>query len=436
MNVWPALQERVEAPAADRWLNMLRVEEQERVLLLEAPNRFSASWIQERFLGELQEHLEELRPGWSIELTVGRGAPVEYQPEGPSDSQLPLPCAPLDRWARCEYTFERFVSGASNALAYEVAQGMVRGDSQLRALFLLAGPGLGKTHLGTAVAHAVKTRAPQLKVRCLGAEQFVGEMVRAIQARSIDAFQEKYQKADLLVLEEVHFVGGKDRTQREVAGVLDCLMDHRCRVVLSSVLPPGEIPNLRSSLKSRFHQAILAEVGSPDTEMREKILQQRAEEVGFVLPDDVLELLAGETEGRDVRSLEGVLAQIRARGEMLREKITPMLAREVLELYRDGGSDAGVTLRKVLEVVSKVYGVEPRDVQARGRQKPLSTARSVYCFLAREHTPASLKEIGALVNRSHGTVLYSIERVAQKSRRDAGLHKQLEFLSERLEGKR
>jgi chromosomal replication initiator protein len=393
--------------------------------------------VREQYYDALASALQEIAPDRTLEIKAGPARPAaDYDPDPAPTGQIPLPCTPAkDRWSHCAYTFERFVVGASNAFAYELAQGLVRGDDQIEALFLLAGTGLGKTHLGTAVAHAVKTRAPNLRVECLGAEKFVNEMIRAIQAQAMAAFQEKYQRADLLVLEEVHFVGGKERTQREVAGVLDCLMDHRCRVVMSSVLSPADIPNLRSSLKSRFHQAILAEVKPPDEETRGKIFRQRAQEAGFVVPEEVVDLLVEKTPDHDVRALEGMLKQLRARSDMLKEKLTPRIASEVLELYGARRSGSGMTLRKILDEVCRAYHLPAKDAQARGRQKIQALARGVYCFLCREHTQATLQDIGALINRNHATVIYAIERIGQRIQRDEGLRKQVMFLSERLNGK-
>jgi chromosomal replication initiator protein len=263
------------------------------------------------------------------------------------------------------------------------------------------------------------------------AEDFTNEMISSLKAGRIEAFKKRYrQRCDVLLLEEVHFLGGKEKIQAELGYTLDALADDNKKIVFTSALPPKDVPRMSKELTSRLTSGLVTTIAGPDYDTRVQILTKKASAYQVALSKEVIHFLA-ERLKRDVRQMESALKCLNARAELVGARIDMDLAREVVSALVSG--ERSITPADIIQLVCRYYRVDPEKVTSRSRKKVYAGPRNIYAYLCRHHSDETLAGIGKTINRSHSTVLYSVELVEHKMKTDRNLKHQVDFLSKRLD---
>ncbi len=417
------------------WISPISlIEKKEDTLVLGCPNKFSLNWIHENYTAMIQERLTHLGNGnCRLSFKVTGGAKLIPQPTTIAPSQqLPLPNMPvLGRTLNQGFTFDRFVVGKSNEFAYSASKALaLESNVSWRSLFILSNTGLGKSHLSQAAAHAITEKHPNLRVIYITAEDFVNEMIFALKNNRIEEFKNKYRRrCDVLLLEEVHFLGGKEKTQLELGYTLDALTNENKRIIYTSSFLPKDIPNFTRELSSRLTSGIITTIEKPDYETRVKILERKSSEQGIQLSEEIIHLLAKEL-ANDIRQMESALRCLKAKSELLREEINLDLAREVLQCHSSEGNS--LTSEDVKNIVCQYFKVEPEILRSKSRKKIHAYPRNIYVYLCRHHTDMTVEDIGRTLDRNHSTVLYASEVIEHKMKVDKKVRIQVEFLSRKL----
>ncbi len=350
--------------------------------------------------------------------------------------QLPLPgiCPqPMNgRILRKDYTFDHFVVGHNCNLAYQATLALAsRRHSDLNAVFLLSSTGMGKSHLSQAVGHKILSACPGERVYYMNAEDFTNEMVHSIKTNSIDTFKKRYREGcDVLLLEEIHMLSGRTRTQTELALVLDHLYESGKKLIFSSCASPSQIPKMSDHLVSRLGQSMMTVIEPPDFRTRVKILIKKASARGIELSGDVAEYMASELV-ENVRQLENGLIGVSSRSCLLGEQINLRLAEQVVRNIVTRRKN--ITIDSIARVVSREFGVPIKDMVSKSRKKSVVRPRQVAIFLSRRHTSLPLQSIGRKFNRMHATVIHSINSVEKELKLKGDLYSQVQIIEKKLE---
>ena len=340
------------------------------------------------------------------------------------------------------YTFDHFVIGKSNELAAAAAHAVSQAPGRVyNPLFLYGDTGLGKTHLMQAVAHAVMERQPEIRITFIGTEQFTNEMIGAIRERSTQEFRRRYRETDLLLVDDVQFLKGKESTQEEFFHTFNALYEAGRQIILTSDRPPSEIPGLEARLVSRFQWGMVADIELPDLEHRIAILRNKAmiDHLEMTIPEDVIRFIAEHVRS-NVRELEGSIIKLLAYASLKHRDITVDVAREALrDKLRPGDptalTTAGLNPDTIQQAVAKEWGVTTEGLRSKTRTKALTTPRQVAMFLMRELLSLQLVEIGAVFGgRDHSTVIHSLERVVSMMREEPAFALRVARLRTLLQG--
>jgi len=438
--VLTAVQVRLESKHAfDTWLKpIVPVLLSPQLVELEVPNPFFIDWIHQHHLSALRLSLREvLGADPEIRFIASESSSPPPPPE-PSPPRLEAPQIALPREDRAlldsrlnpRLTFTSFVVGGSNAFAHAGCRAVAeRPGEAYNPLFLFAGSGLGKTHLLHAIGHAVRARKPNARVCYVSAERFTNEMIYAIQHAQTLAFRNKYRNVDVLLIDDIQFLAGKESTQEEFFYTFNALRDAHKQVVVTADKAPKDIPMLEERLTSRFNQGLVADIEQPDLETRMAILRNRIEQDGdgVVLPDDVMLLIADRIR-TNVRELEGCLVRVLALGSLLHQEITLPMAEQVLQHYVNPEPDR-MTPERILSAVSERFGIKIELLCGSRRTQSVALPRQVAMYVMRQLTTMSLAEIGrAFGGRDHTTVLYACEKVATLLRTDNLLEEKVNTL--------
>lgn len=414
--------------AFDTWFKPIRPRELgPRLVDLEVPNAFFVDWIHEHHLSTLRVALHEVlgttpRVRFTPRELVAPAPPAPARPASAS----PAPgganaAAHANRpWAENplnpRLTFESFVVGGSNRFTHAACRAVAERPGEVyNPLFIYGGSGLGKTHLLHAVGHAVKNARPEARVQYVPAERFTNEMIFAIQRGQTLTFRNRYRNIDVLLLDDVQFLAGKESTQEEFFYTFNALRDAHKQIVVSADKAPRDIGHLEERLISRFNQGLVADLQQPDLETRIAILRNRCEQegAGVRLQDDVLLLLADRVRG-NVRELEGCLVRLFAWASLVKQEITLDLAEEVLGQYV-GVEPDHLQPERILTAVGEKFGVKGEALVGKRRTQAVALPRQVAMYLMRQLTDLSLAEIGrAFGGRDHTTVIYACEKIADR----------------------
>src|SRR5690348_7266381 len=337
------------------------------------------------------------------------------------------------------YTFRYFVIGKSNELAAAAAHAVAQAPARVyNPLFIYGDTGVGKTHLMQAIAHELLARKPDTRITFIGTEQFTNELVGSIQNRTTHQFRRRFRETDLLLVDDVQFLKGKEATQEEFFHTFNALYEAGRQIVLTSDRPPSEIPGLEARLVSRFQWGMVADVELPDLEHRIAILRQKSEldHLETTMPEDVLRFIA-ENVRSNVRELEGSIIKLLAFASLKHRDITVDLAREALRdklLGDEADSDRAVTPQTIQQAVAREWGVTPEGLRSKTRTKNLTVPRQVAMHLMRELLGMQLVEIGSTFGgRDHSTVIHSLERVTEMLESDANFSSRVKKVQQALE---
>jgi chromosomal replication initiator protein len=426
------------------WVKPLKLlDSDEQTIRLGCPNKFFRNWIKENYSSLFHSQLSRL--GLNNRTITFKVLPhrdlLDFKPQGGNGNgrQLLLPNMPAkaragDRYLDERFTFDKFVVGESNEFAYSVSKALANDAfCPYCSLLMLASTGLGKSHLAQAIGNFILQKKPSQRVLYITAEDFTNEMIFALKNNMIDHFKTKYRKAcDVLLLDEIHFLSGKEKTQIELGYTLDSLFTDRKKVIFTSALPLEEIPNMKKMLTSRISSGVLTNIEKPKFQTRLDILKQKAVERNISLPDNVASYLA-EKVTQDVRQLEGALVSLEAISFFLKKEISLDLARETLKQILP--PKPLVTIKEIQEIVCKYFKVDSDSLKSKSRKKIISYPRSTAIYLCREYTDSSLERIGQSFNRNHSTVLYDYEKIKKNIKIDESMRKEVDFLRRKIENR-
>ncbi|MBM7066466.1 chromosomal replication initiator protein DnaA [Actibacterium sp. 188UL27-1] len=420
---------------------------QNGVAQFKVPTNFIGNWVSRNFGDQIIQHLESSGADVDrIEFNVPRcgtspvpaDAKVAQQqpkvPAKPRETQADVPGAPIDR----RFTFDTFVVGKPNELAHAAARRVAEGGPvSFNPLFLYGGVGLGKTHLMHAIAWQLQNDRPDLRVVYLSAEQFMYRFVQALRERNTMEFKELFRSVDVLMVDDVQFIAGKDSTQEEFFHTFNALVDQHKQIIISADRAPGEIKDLEERIKSRLQCGLVVDLHPTDYELRLGILQQKVEQYrglyrGLVIADGVLEFLAHRIS-TNVRVLEGALTKLFAFASLVGREITLDLTQDCLaDTLR--ASDRKVTVEEIQRKVSEHYNMRLSDMIGPKRHRTIARPRQMAMYLAKQLTSRSLPEIGRRFGgRDHTTVMHAVKRIEELRSTDSQIAEDLDLLRRSLE---
>lgn len=428
------------------WIEPLKLSQLKNgVAQFEVPTIFFGDWVQRNYGDHIRSQLTSAgAPVDRLEFAVGTAAPVAARPSQAQAapklvrarvSEEELPGAPLD----ARFTFDSFVVGKPNELAHAAARRVAEGGPvTFNPLFLYGGVGLGKTHLMHAIAHELQARRPDLRVLYLSAEQFMYRFVQALRERQIMDFKELFRSVDVLMVDDVQFIAGKDSTQEEFFHTFNALVDANKQIVISADRAPGEIKDMEDRIKSRLQCGLVVDLHPTDYELRLGILQQKADFYrsqyrGLVLADGVLEFLAHRIT-TNVRVLEGALTRLFAFASLVGREITLDLAQDCLaDILRS--SDRKLSIEEIQRKVAEHYNVRLSDLIGPKRLRSIARPRQVAMYLSKQLTPRSLPEIGRRFGgRDHTTIMHGVRKIEELMTTDSQLADDLQLLRRLLQG--
>jgi chromosomal replication initiator protein len=445
--LWSAALERMKLqlsrPTFETWIQSAVPEQLEHnCLTLRTPNPFSKNWIQKYYVNTIVSALEEVA-GYPIEIQLI----VEHDEQSETEKRLftkekrqVLTPPILEQSAEprlklnSRYVFSRLVVGPNNRMAHAASLAVAESPGkEFNPLFLCGGVGLGKTHLMQAIGHYRLEIDPTARVYYVSTERFTNDLITAIQKDDMQSFRDLYRSADLLLVDDIQFIEGKEYTQEEFFHTFNALYNEGKQVVLASDRQPHQIPRLQDRLGSRFSMGLIADIQPPDFETRMAVLQKKAEYENMPLPRDVLEYIASNYTN-NIRELEGALnravAYISISGlPMTIDNITPVL-NPIMETVE-------ITPQDILAIVSKHFNVSIEDMKSSSRRREISTARQMGMYLMRHHTDLSLPKIGDVFGgKDHTTVLYSCDKIEQQKATNAEIVRTIRLLAEQITGRR
>ena len=442
--VWERVKESLKETLAENifnlWIEPIKfVQLQGGCLHLSTPDRYFSAYIRQNFLGAIENGMQEnglaatkvafCEEGSSPVVVTGTGA------KSAAGTPMRLPLIPENRSKfkalHPRYTFDEFMVGESNILAESACRSMVVKDGTIGpCLYINSDTGLGKSHLTHAVAHKIFAESPMTRLHYLTAKQFSAEMVRGIQTNSMDAFKRKYhENCDILLVEDVHALTGKKKTQEELNEVLDCLIKSGKRVILTANRAPRDLVGIDSEFLSRMSSGLVTSIKAPDIATRVRIVQKKAQLQQLMLDEELVDYLANHIRG-DIRKIESALIAVRAKARLTGGYLDLDLVREVVSSIV--GVSQMLSAATICELVSRQFNISIQDLQSRSRKKSITFPRQIAMYLARKHTEDSLVDIGRTFNRDHSTVLHSIKVISNQLLRDSSVNAQLEILSSKV----
>jgi chromosomal replication initiator protein len=434
--IWTTCLESLEGAGSTHkaWLAQTRpVAIADDTLVLAVPDEFVKEWIEQRYAPTMTAALARVagRP-LHIRVTVG---PLEDT--GADEEQVRQPAAPRPAADRPQltpkYTFERFVIGSSNRFAHAAAVAVAEAPAKsYNPLFIYGGAGLGKTHLLHAIGHYTGNLYPQARIRYVSSEQFTNEFINAIRDDRTGAFQRRYRDNDVLLIDDIQFLEGKERTQEEFFHTFNALHNADKQIVISSDRPPKQIATLEDRLRSRFEWGLITDIQPPDLETRIAILRKKSGADGLSVPDDVLSFIASKVQS-NIRELEGALIRVTAFASLNGSPIDLALAEIVLkDLFPDEGRRE-VSVPIIMAETATYFGLTIEDLTGSNRSRLLVTARQMAMYLTRELTDLSLPKIGqAFGGRDHTTVMHATQKIRGLMRERRSIYNQVQELTNRV----
>lgn len=404
-------------------------------LLLEVPDTYFRDWISENYLGIIREAVSSVsNSSLQVELKVPERAPAA------TDTSLLQNQIKQDRPDSTEnspilnpfYTFDSFVCGAGNRFAHAAAQAVAdKPGTSYNPLFIYGGVGLGKTHLLVAIGNHVLSRNKKAKISYYSSEKFMNEMINSIRYKKMDEFRSKFRKADVLLIDDIQFMAGKEATQEEFFHTFNSLHDAHKQIVVTSDKIPKDIPDLEERLRTRFEWGLLADIQPPDVETRIAILKKKAEHNGIPLPDDVA-LFLGSLAATNVRELEGMLLRLGAISSLTHVDISLQMARKALrEIVVEKSKD--VTIEQIQKQVCDHFHIKLSEIKSDKRLKNIVFPRQIAMFICRELTKSSFPEIGEKFGgKDHSTIIHSAKKIEKQITTDAGLKDTIDCLIKTL----
>ncbi|RAU91776.1 chromosomal replication initiator protein DnaA [Paenibacillus sp. YN15] len=432
------IQTKVSKPSFDTWLKSTKATVfNENALLICAPNTFAKEWLEAKYAKLIQSTVAEtLDRHVDIQFTIDDVPPPAAVQTAPA-VQPPRPAAAMlheDSFSlNPKYTFDTFVIGSGNRFAHAASLAVAEAPAKAyNPLFLYGGVGLGKTHLMHAIGHYVLEHNPSAKVLYISSEKFTNEFINAVRDNVGESFRNKYRKIDVLLIDDIQFLAGKEGTQEEFFHTFNALHEESKQIIISSDRPPKEIPTLEDRLRSRFEWGLITDIQPPDLETRIAILRKKAKAENLDIPNEAMVYIANQID-TNIRELEGALIRVVAYSSLINEDVTVHLAAEALKDIIPNSKPKVITIHDIQQRVGEFYGMKVEDFKARKRTKAVAFPRQVAMYLSRELTEHSLPKIGeAFGGRDHTTVIHAHEKISSSLANDQELAKIIRNLTEKI----
>lgn len=433
------VEEKVSKPSFDTWLKNTKAEKlQEDTLIVSAPNEFARDWLEGRYTILISEILFEitgasLNTKFVIPETNEGSDNVNTTPKSiPTVSTNQDTVAPKTM-LNSNYTFDTFVIGSGNRFAHAASLAVAEAPAKAyNPLFIYGGVGLGKTHLMHAIGHYVRDHNPNANVVYLSSEKFTNEFINAIMDNKTINFRNKYRNVDVLLIDDIQFIAGKESTQEEFFHTFNTLHEENKQIIISSDRPPKEIPTLEDRLRSRFEWGLITDITPPDLETRSAILSKKAKAEGLDIPNEVMLYIANQID-TNVRELEGALIRVVAYSSLVNQDIDASLAADALKDIIPSKKPKMITIQKIQQVIGEKYNIRQDDFIAKKRTKSIAFPRQIAMYLSREMTDLSLPKIGEeFGGRDHTTVIHAHEKIARMLENDTSLNQDIEDVKEQL----
>ncbi|HEY9632268.1 MAG TPA: chromosomal replication initiator protein DnaA [Coleofasciculaceae cyanobacterium] len=441
IQVLERLQLQLSRPTFETWIKTASAEQLENnCLVIRTPNPFARNWLQKYYIKTIAEVVQDIL-GQSVEIQLIVTSGDDGSPNGETDVSWSLPVVtsasettsihqPRPSELNPKYIFSRFVVGSNNRMAHAASLAVAESPGrEFNPLFLCGGVGLGKTHLMQAIAHFRLDNCPDSKIFYVSTEQFTNDLIAAIRKDSMQSFREHYRAADVILVDDIQFIEGKEYTQEEFFYTFNTLHEAGKQVVLASDRPPNQIPRLQERLCSRFSMGLIADIQAPDLETRMAILQKKAEYENIRLPRAVIEYIATSYTS-NIRELEGAL--IRAVAYISISGL-PMTVENIAPILNPPTQKVQASPETILMAIADAFNVSVEDLKSNSRRREISWSRQIGMYLMRQHTALSLPRIGEeFGGKDHTTVMYSCDKIAQLRENDAALDHTLRQLSDRI----
>ena len=429
----------------ETWIRPLSVAVDDSSIVLEAPNRFNATWVTDNYTHQIREVASSVWPEpFEVTITVSPLEPTEATVDEPlvphqptlSDSLESPPARSTEAATSnlvARYSFDNFVVGPSNRFAHAAAQAVAEQPGRhYNPLFIYAGAGLGKTHLLHAVGQHRLELDATATVRYVTSESFFNDFINSIRRKRMDDFKSRYRQVDLLLLDDVQFFEGKEQVLEEFFHTFNSLYEAGNQLVISSDRPPRELRTIEDRLRSRFEWGLTTDIQSPDVETRHAILRKNAANGRVHVPDEVLGFIAANVFD-NIRELEGALTRVTAYALLTDEPVTEEMAASVLKDVVKLQDSAPLTVDGIIATTAQYYGIPSTDLTGPSRRQPLARQRQITMYICRQHTELSLPKIGAAFGgRDHTTVMHAVEKIGRLLPEDQDIFDQVTAITQQL----
>ena len=431
-----SLQETLPESEYNLWIKPLTCKSQdEQNLELIGPDRFFCSWVRDRYLDLINDTLKSVSTDIrTVSLSVAGPLQIECKKSG----QLRLPGVHNQkqqlRSLHPAYTFDQFMVGQSNMLARSACNALANNDQTYgNSLFINSSTGLGKSHLTQAVVHTVLDTAPSTMLHYVTAQQFSAEMVNGIMNKTMEQFSQKYiNNCDMLLVEDIHTLVGKNKTQEQLNTILDYLIKSGKRVILTAAVTPRRLDGIDEDFKSRMTSGLVTKIDAPDYATRVNIIRHKAQVNNLTLDDSLVDFLAQNLKG-DIRKTESAIIGIKAKSCLLDTPPNKTLIREVLSEVI--GSRSNLDGETIQSFIGNQFNISVEELKSRTRKRSVTFPRQMGMYLTRKHTDISLADIGSLYNRDHSTVLHAIRVITRDISRTSSVKEQVEILDNKLQNR-
>jgi chromosomal replication initiator protein len=435
------IQARLSKPSFDTWLKSTKANMYDgNTLIISAPNTFAKEWLENRYTKLISKTILE-HTGKNVEIKYIIEASDSKIHTGNSMNLIQNPSPQVrsiqddatTNMMNSRYTFDTFVIGSGNRFAHAASLAVAEAPSKsYNPLFLYGGVGLGKTHLMHAIGHYVLEHNPEARVLYISSEKFTNEFINAIRDNRGEGFRNKYRSIDVLLIDDIQFLAGKEQTQEEFFHTFNALHEEGKQIIISSDRPPKEIPTLEERLRSRFEWGLITDIQPPDLETRIAILRKKAKAENLDISNDAMIYIANQFE-TNIRELEGALIRVVAYSSLVNEDISVHLVSEALKDIIPSSKPRIITVADIQQKVSDFYGLKLEEFKSRKRTKAIAFPRQVAMYLTRELTDISLPKIGEnFGGRDHTTVIHAHDKISNEIKINQELNKVVQLLVEKI----
>lgn len=434
------IKEKISQQNFETWIKPIRISSvEENNIYLSVPNKFFKDWLVENYLSVISDSLSQTMGTLvNVNFVIDK---IKADHRDPVDkvSKKSLKQASQRRLhpsLNPSYSFERFVVGSSNQFAHAAALSVAEQPaSHYNPLFIYGGVGLGKTHLINAIGLHTYSVYPERSILYISAEQFMNELINSIRYDKMQNFREKFRKIDSLLIDDIQFIAGKERTQEEFFHTFNALHDSGKQIVVTSDKFPKDIPNLEGRLRSRFEWGLIADIQPPDIETRMAIIEKKAHENSIAISKDISHYIASVADS-NIRELEGILTRIAAYSSLTGREIEIGIVREVIKNLLKNVQDRALSIDEITKTVAATFNIKLSDLKSQKKNKNLILPRQITMYLARKLTNRSFPDIGSKIGgRDHSTVIYSINKVKDALEKDPSVRRVVEEIEEKLRTK-